>query len=228
MKKLAHESILEQMKNKIAAGVWKPGERLPTLQSLTKEFGLSISSVREALRILESQRIVSIEHGRGMFIRNDPSLFDDSGTKIREMENSSLIHLLEARLILEPELAALCAERATFHLTKQLRQMAEEMIEERARGGNFFSTDLLFHQTIADGADNPVLAQMLSAISDLSAAGRRQTNKLPNASVKAANFHMLIALAIEERQPEQSRLLMKSHIDDMILAIKNQPANFIN
>ncbi|MGO4695674.1 FadR/GntR family transcriptional regulator [Paenibacillus sp. 2TAB26] len=220
LKKLAHESILEQMKAHIESGVWKPGTRLPTLKELAEEFSLSVTAVREALRILESQRIISIEHGRGIFVSNEPGLLGDAGHKLREMGNSSLLQLLEARLVLEPELAYFCAHRATPSQVKQLKELAETMEAQMIGGGDFFTTDLRFHQLIAEGADNPVLAQMLAAVTDLSAAGRRETNKLPNMRGKAASYHNLIAIAMLERQAEQAREIMKAHIVDMMTSVK--------
>ncbi|UVI27997.1 FadR/GntR family transcriptional regulator [Paenibacillus spongiae] len=220
MKKLAHEAIIERVKLKISSGEWKPGVRLPTTKQLAAEFGLSMTAVREALRVLENQRIVSVEHGRGIYIQNDPGLLDDPAGKLRELEESTLLELLEARIVLEPELAAFCAERATPSQVKEIRMLALRMEEEIREGIDHYATDLKFHVTIAEGANNPLLSQMLSAISDLSAQGRRETNKLPHSKAKAASYHKLIAIAIEEREPDQARSLMKTHISDMITAVK--------
>lgn len=221
MKPMIYETALQLVKQKIESGEWKPGERIPTLQQLSRDLSISVTSIREALRVLENQGIVSIEHGRGMFVRNDPLLLDNPASKIRELGDVSLLTLLEARLILEPELAALCAERAAAPQVKQLRHLAERMLNEMKHGGDYFATDLQYHNLIAEAANNPVLATMLSAISDLLAESRRQTNTLPNMRTKSSSYHLLIAVAIEERQAEQARSLMKAHISDMILAIKN-------
>lgn len=220
MKKLAHEAIIEQALRKIEAGEWRPGDRLPTMPQLAREFGTSVTAVREALRVLETRGVVSIEHGRGIFLRHDPVLAADPAGKLRELTSSSLLQLLEARLVLEPELAAFCAERATTPQARQIHQLADRMAEEMRDGGDHFATDVAFHRTIAEAANNSLLAQMLEVVSDLSAKGRRDTDRLPRMSEKARHYHSLIAIAIEERQPEQARLLMKSHIQDMIAAVK--------
>ncbi|TFE29395.1 FadR/GntR family transcriptional regulator [Cohnella luojiensis] len=220
MKKLAHEEIIEKMKLRIASGDWKPGVRLPTMRQLAEHYKLSITAVREALRVLETQRIVSIEHGRGVFVSNDPEILDNPMVGLKGMEEGSLLQLLEARLVVEPELAAYCAARAPSSQAKRLLGLADRMEQEMSVGGNHFATDVLFHQTIADGANNPLLAQMLSVIADLSAQGRRDTDKLPNMPEKAVGYHRLIAIAIEERQADQARSLMKAHIQDMINAVK--------
>ncbi|MFD2117596.1 FadR/GntR family transcriptional regulator [Paenibacillus yanchengensis] len=225
MKKLAHETILDDMKQKIADGLWKPGERLPTLKQLAEQYMLSVTAVREALRILESQRFISIEHGRGMFISTDPALLADPTAKFQGMEQQSLLQLLEARSVLEPELAALCAVRATHSQRKQISHLAEIMPGQMERGEDFYTTDIAFHQTIAEGADNELLAQMLTVVADLSATGRRETNKLPNMQQKTTHYHMLIAVAIAEQNSDQARQLMKMHIQDMMTSVQEQQSN---
>lgn len=107
IKQTAFQATIELMKQKILDGEWAPGDRLPTLQQLAADFSVSVTTVREALRILESQGNVSIEHGRGMYVRNDPLLLDDPAVALEELENISIVDLLEARLLIEPELAAL-------------------------------------------------------------------------------------------------------------------------
>ncbi|OXS54417.1 hypothetical protein B1A99_26010 [Cohnella sp. CIP 111063] len=222
MKKLAHEEILKQMEERIRTGEWKPGERLPTMQQLASRYGYSLTAVREALRVLESRRIVSIEHGRGIFITNDPELLADPVDRLRGMETRSLIQLLEARLTIEPELAAYCAVRCSVAQARSIRELCDRMEAQMNAGEDHFATDVSFHQEIADGAGNPLLAQMLSVVADLSAQGRRETDKLPRMREKAAGYHRLIAIAIEERQPEQARALMKAHIQDMLNAIQTR------
>ncbi|WP_339257042.1 FadR/GntR family transcriptional regulator [Paenibacillus sp. FSL P2-0136] len=208
------------MKQKIIGGEWAPGDRLPTLQQLAVDFSVSVTTVREALRILESQGNVSIEHGRGMYVRNDPLLLDDPAVALEELDNISIVDLLEARLLIEPELAALAAKRADEDQIRRLRVLADRMVQQMEEGGSFFETDLAFHQLIAEGAANPVVARMLHSILPLLAEGRKQTNTLPNMRTKASNYHVLIAIAIEERQSETARQLMESHIQSMLTTLK--------
>ncbi len=222
MKKLAHEEIMEQLQARIRSGEWKPGERLPTMQHLAAQYRLSLTAVREALRLLESRRIVSIEHGRGIFVTSDPGLLEDPVASIREMETHSLLELLEARLVIEPELAGYCAVRASEARARFIRELADRMELQMKQGEDHFTTDVRFHQEIAEGAGNPLLAQMLSVVSDLSAQGRRETDKLPHMQDKAAGYHRLIAIAIQERDADQARTLMKAHIQDMMHAIQTR------
>jgi len=222
MKKLAHEEALERMQERIRTGEWKPGERLPTMQRLASEFKIGLTAVREALRVLESRRIVSIEHGRGIYVGQDPSLLEDPVAGLRRMDTGSLLQLLEARLALEPELAAYCAERSTAAEARSIRELADRMEEQIRSGEDHFETDVRYHREIADGAANPLLAEMLSVVANLSAQGRRETDKLPLMREKAIGYHRLIAIAIQERQADQARILMKAHIQDMINAVRSR------
>ncbi|WP_019637512.1 FadR/GntR family transcriptional regulator [Paenibacillus fonticola] len=220
MKKTAFTMTIDTLKQKIISGEWPPGSRIPTLQQIAKDLAVSVTTVREALRTLESQGNVSIEHGRGMYVRNDPLLLEDPTADLKELGDISLVKLLEARLLIEPKLAALSAEHATRSQVKQLRALAERMVNQMEEGGPFLDTDLAFHHLIAESAQHPVLFRMLESISPLLAEGRKQTNTLPHMRTKASNYHILIAIAIEERHSEQARQLMHSHINDMLEALK--------
>ncbi|GGH18669.1 FadR/GntR family transcriptional regulator [Paenibacillus segetis] len=220
MKKTAFLTTVEQLNKKIIDGEWPPGSRIPTLQQISKEMEVSVTTIREALRTLESQGNVSIEHGRGMYVRNDPLLLEDPTANLKELGDISLVKLLEARLLIEPVLAGLSAERATLTQVKQLRELADAMVHQMEEGGPFLDTDLSFHRLIAESAQHPVLLRMLESIYPLLAEGRKQTNTLPHMRTKASNFHILIAIAIEERHSEQAKQLMHFHINDMLEALK--------
>ncbi|MFC7680963.1 FadR/GntR family transcriptional regulator [Paenibacillus sp. GCM10028914] len=220
MKKNTFTTTIDLLKKKIVEGEWPPGSRLPTLQQISKELEVSVTTVREALRALESQGNVSIEHGRGMYVRNDPLLLEDPTANLKELGDVSLVKLLEARILIEPELAALSAERATHTEAKQLRELADTMVLQMEDGGPFLDTDLAFHRLIAESAQHPVLLRMMESIYPLLSEGRKQTNTLPHMRTKASNYHILISIAIEERHPEQARQLMHYHIHDMLQALK--------
>lgn len=219
MKKTVFETTINLFKQKIIDKEWAPGDRLPTLQQLANQFSVSVTTVREALRTLESQGLISIEHGRGMYVRNDPLLLEDPTMKLEELGDISLVTVLEARLLIEPELAALCAKYASQSQVKRLRELTTQLDQEMKAGGSYLDTDLAFHQVIVEGAKNPVLGRMMEAIMPLLKNGRKQTNTMPNMRTKASHYHALIAIAIEEQQCEKARSLMHSHITDMLEAL---------
>lgn len=220
MRKMAYETIMDSMREKIVSGDWKAGSRLPTLVQLAKEFEVGVSTVREALRILENQRWISIEQGRGIYVNSNPSLADDPAAGMRELEGSSVLMLLEARLIVEPELARFAAERGTPNQIKRIREAAKKMASQIEAGQDFFDADLSFHESVSEAANNPMLKKMMEAILELFFESWRKTRQLPGMDDKSKSYHDLISRAIEERQPEQASTLMRSHIIDMIVAMK--------
>lgn len=214
MKKLRYEKVYDAIKDRIKNGIYLPGEKLPRLEDLSKEFGVSISSVREAVRIFNKQKILTVRQGSGTFVRDD--LSNTPAEQIDFLENASFNQLAEARLIIEPELAALAAEKATEDEVKKLLSLAEQMKFKADAGKDFLKEDLDFHFLIADICKNEILSQMIYVISDLLIDSRRKTMKWEGMDQKASAFHILIAQAIAQKNPTQARDLMRSHLSDIV------------
>lgn len=222
MRKMAYETIMDTMKEKILSGEWSTGSRLPTLVKLAEELKVGVSTVREALRILENQRWVSIEQGRGIYVNSNPSFLEDPTAGMRELEGGSVLMLLEARLIVEPELARFAAERGTPTQLKRIREAAQKMASQIEAGQDFYDADLSFHEMIAEAANNPMLMKMMEAILELFFQSWRQTRKLPGMDDKSKNYHDLISRAIEDRHSEQAHTLMRAHILEMVISMKKE------
>ncbi len=75
-----YQQTVDKLQAKILSGEWQPGQRLPTMKQLSKQMGVSITSMREALKSMENQNVISIEHGRGIYVRNDPNSVNAMGT----------------------------------------------------------------------------------------------------------------------------------------------------
>lgn len=209
-------SVVETLVQRIAAGEWQPGQRVPSIAQLARELGVSTGPVREAARVLAARGLLRIEHGRGIFVTDAPHLPIDLYEHFQRMDTGSLLELFEARRLLEPELAALAAERATDAQIAQIAELAREMEREAAAGQDFGEPDIQFHQQIALAARNSVLAGMMAGINDMIVAGRQVTVELPGMTPRAVRYHLLIADAIRDRQPLQARLLMLAHVNDAI------------
>ncbi len=64
-----YQQTVDKLQAKILSGEWQPGQRLPTMKQLSKQMGVSITSMREALKSMENQNVISIEHGRGIYVQ---------------------------------------------------------------------------------------------------------------------------------------------------------------
>ncbi|MCS7461269.1 FCD domain-containing protein [Paenibacillus doosanensis] len=217
-KKLTYETVYDQIKQNIAGGVWKQGEKLPPLEQLSAELGVGISSVREAVRILGKQKILRIEQGRGTYVQDD--LSDKPGHRLDFLERATMLQLTEARLIVEPELAALAAEKATEAEAQAIVDAAEAMKRKMEKKQDFLKEDMLFHELIAKASHNEVMYHMLDRIGDLLVDSRRKSMKWEGMDAKASSYHYLIAQAIAQRNPTQARALMKCHLEDMLVEFR--------
>jgi GntR family transcriptional regulator, transcriptional repressor for pyruvate dehydrogenase complex len=212
---LVFQVVLEHLKQRIRSGEWLPGQRLPSISRLANDLEVSTGSLREALRSLESAGVVRIEHGRGVFIsgeRSSPELadhFQDNGRGL-------FVALAEARRLLEPELAALAAERGTVAELDEIARLAQKTDEEAREGSSFVESDILFHRKIAQAAHNPVLQSMIETFGDLLRQSRQRVAMEPALTKRTVRYHLLLAEAISERNAAQARLLMLAHMNDMV------------
>lgn len=211
--------LVDELQNRIRHGEWLPGDRLPTISVLAAEFGVGTGSLREALRSLQSLGWVQIEHGRGVFVTGRQVLrgLDDLDATVPGM----VLALAETRRILEPELAALAAERGSDLELNEVTALAMEMKTLVDLGADFIGPDLEFHRAIARAAHNRVIARMMDSINDLLLESRRITVAEPGMTARSLRYHLLIADAVRSRNASQARLLMLAHMNDALNSILN-------
>src|SRR6266498_5656140 len=170
------QALVEDLKQRIRRGEWLPGERLPSITRLAKDLEVSTGSVREALRSLQSIGLVKIEHGRGVFVTGLRTPTELAGY-FHNVSIGLIVALAETRRILEPELAALTAERATDEELAEIVWLAKQMEEEAQQGIDFVEPDVQFHRRIAQSARNPILYRMMESVNDLFLESRRIDRK---------------------------------------------------
>jgi GntR family transcriptional repressor for pyruvate dehydrogenase complex len=209
-----HNNIFEQLQQRIQQGDWLPGQRIPSITQLAKEMEVGAGSIREALRALESINMVKIEHGSGVYVtRTRPSV---ELSKPQNTDHRLLLALAETRRILEPELAALAAERGTDEELTEIEGLARQMIEESQKGNDFAELDVMFHRKIASAARNPILFDTLDGMRDLLLVLRKTIRMDPKGVVRSLRYHALIADALRSRDSGQVRLLMQGEMNCMV------------
>jgi GntR family transcriptional regulator, transcriptional repressor for pyruvate dehydrogenase complex len=212
----AYERVVDHLRDRIAAGELRPGTRLPPAEDLAAELGMRPSSARDGLRVLAALGLVSVEQGRGTFVAARDATADP--LDVGEVSTDLLLHLTEARAVLEPEVAALAAQRADAAAIAGIRRWAERMSQDFRAGRDWVPADLAFHDALYDAAGNPVMAQMLRRTADALVDGRRRMAKDRELSLRACHFHELIASAIAEHKPLLARALMHEHMQDAAAA----------
>ena len=129
---------------------------------------------------------------------------------------ASLSYLVEARRIIEPEVAALAAERATPAQVERIQEFARRMDRNFRAGRDWMQADLGFHNALYEAAGNPVIEGMLQWANDLLIDSRRETMRDHVVSERACHFHLLIASAIADHKPMLARVLMQEHMNDAV------------
>lgn len=210
-----YQTLVEELRQRIRQGEWLPGERLPSISQLARDLAVGAGSVREALRSLEAAGMVRIEHGRGVFVsgkQTDSALashFEDNGRGL-------FLALAEARRLLEPELAALAAERGTDEELAEIDRLARQTEREARLGLSFVDSDVRLHQQIAAAAHNPILQHMLESFSDLLRQSRGRVVMDESLTTSTVRYHLMLAEAICKRNANQARVVMLAHMNDMV------------
>jgi len=190
----------------LRSGEYRVGDRLPSEWALVAELGVGRSAVREAIRELVSLGLIEVRPGLGTFVRSlrsdlllRPETFDHVLESVVKRE------LLEVRRILEPEIAALAALRATEAEVDRLRQDVERL-REAVRAGYRPPEDLGFHLDVVRATHNSSLARVAGAIVGF----YERDDVLP--TERDVREHGAIAEAIARRDAEAARQLMHEHL----------------
>jgi GntR family transcriptional repressor for pyruvate dehydrogenase complex len=159
----------------LESGALKPGDRLPTEQQLAASHGVSRTVVREAVHQLKSKGMVVSRQGLGVFVapppKNQPLAFDPAVLGSVQ----AVVHVVEVRRVLEGEIAALAAERATRAQIAALRRSLKAIDTAVAEGRDGVAEDLAFHRVIGESTGNPQFRLLLGFLEQYLREGMRIT-----------------------------------------------------
>jgi GntR family transcriptional repressor for pyruvate dehydrogenase complex len=208
--RLARE-VAKRLGSTIREGRFLPGERLPSERHLCQELGVSRPVLREALGALAAQGFLEIRHGSGSFVLDVAAQLANVDPIRWFRENRQLVRdFYGARLVLEPEIAAVASTMARPPQLARLRTILESADEVIASGqiAAAIGLDIDFHRTIAEIAGNAFLCEMLAAIIDTDTDIRRVLHRLPGRPEAAHHGHAQILAAIQSGEPARARAVM--------------------
>lgn len=208
-----YEAIVAQLTSLILEGDLRPGEKLPSERELCEQFGVGRNSVREATRSLESARLVETRQGEGTFVTARPeSLVPMISEKVSSSTESGIHHLFEARRVLEPQITALAAERATVEEVRGLERTLERQHAEIAGGGLGLEEDTRFHLGLAEAAKNKFLHHLLSSLLNSLSEMRARSLRDKNARFHSWQAHRQILDAVLASDKNRAIAEMISHL----------------
>jgi GntR family transcriptional repressor for pyruvate dehydrogenase complex len=208
--------VCKKMVGHLIRGDWKEGDQIPAERDLCQQLGVGRASLREALKALEIMGMIQTRLGEGTFVcgRSEfysrPLLWAIAGTDPDEPKE-----LTEARRLIETELAAMAAVRATPEDLKNIGQYLDVM---QAAGGDnvrFQNADIAFHLAIADAGHNRILLNALQLIQNLMQQWIASALLLKGVSDEALYQHRQIFMAMTKRNPEKARQAMRVHLEAM-------------
>jgi len=209
-----YEEIVRQVKAMIAEGRLKGGDRLPPERDLAEKFVVSRTSVREALRALESLGLVEIRPGEGTFVRQvSIDALVEPLALLMVSQREGIGELFEARRLLEPSLAALAAARATPEEIQEMERILEEQSKEIVSGRTGLAQDAQFHAAIGAAAHNRAITRIAHAIMDLLTQSREESLNIPGRPTRSHEDHRRILAAITRRDADGARKAMLDHIE---------------
>ena len=218
--------IIQQIKSAILNGTMKAGDKLPSERALAGRFQASRISVREGLKSLETSGFLKISHGSGIFVAEiGTKPMSDSLFSILRIQGTSINELTEARIILEPTIAKLAAEKITveeiFRLEENIAE-AEKLIKSNVSLAS--AKNIEFHSIISESTRNSVIAltmqTLFSVIAQMTLDISSNVSRRRAISAEAIQCHKEILEAIKNRDSEKVYQLMVTHISEIQTGFK--------
>jgi GntR family transcriptional repressor for pyruvate dehydrogenase complex len=209
-----YEQIVQQIEESILKGDLAEGSQLPAERDLAKQFGVSRTAVREAIKALQEKGLVDAFPGRGTFVTNGTpdSMRRSLDRLIKSGEPEGRAHLVEVREILEPEIAALAAVRATDQDLAEMRDAVSVMDQARQDSDAFIEADLDFHLALAEAAGNPIVLSLIDSIVGLLRDQRLQIFRIGGGPERGQHHHRRILEAVARHDPQAARAAMQAHL----------------
>ncbi len=162
-----YEEVADYIKDQIMNGVYKPGDRLPSLREFSELLGVGQSTMREAISALKTMGLVTIRQGEGTFVtRFDPDEVLSGFEPIQPVTEQDIMSLLEVRKIIETGIVQLAAERRSDEDLQRIETALKEMEIAVANGELGEKSDWQFHYEIAKASHNPILESIMQSISE--------------------------------------------------------------
>ncbi|MBI1879147.1 MAG: FadR family transcriptional regulator [Chloroflexi bacterium] len=196
------DRVTDQIENLIIANHLQPGDQLPPERELARQFGVSRTVVREAIRGLVAKSLLEVRSGGGTVVRRPTAevVAQSMSLFLRGAQptvNYEKIH--EVRRLLEIEIAGLAAER---HTEADLVRIEE----------NLARIDIAFHAALAQATHNELFNLLLDSLADIMYEVRISGFTVPNAMARGLTYHSAIFEQVQASNPAGARRAMSEHL----------------
>lgn len=219
--RLAQE-IAQQLRTHIIASGMEVGAKLPTESELMAQYGVSRSTIREAVKILQAENVILIRRGLGSFVADNTGIASDPLGLSFADQTRLLPEMMEVRLLLEPDLAALAAQRRTEDDLACMRRALAQMEAAMKAGEDYHTYDYQFHIAMAQCVHNSVIERIFPVIFEAVESGYAKTSHVQGSYTVALDFHKQILSAVKAGQSEAAMQATRCHIQRTLRDINEQ------
>ncbi len=217
-KKRLYITVYNEIAKLISAGEFPVGSRLPTERELSERFKVSRPTIREAIIALEAKEQVSVKPNSGVYVMGNNLIDDDFSREISAFE------LLEARVLIEGEAAALAARMITKDELQELADALRDLKHEGVEDISSSSADRRFHSVIAHATHNRVIAKQIKNLWDIQENfdhiyKAHQSVCVADAKTTRIADHTSIYDAIASGDVLEARRSMRAHFSDLLEAM---------
>ncbi|ASU82598.1 FadR family transcriptional regulator [Nocardiopsis gilva YIM 90087] len=221
-----HNRVLAELGPAISAGEYAPGHVF-TLERLVQHYGVSRTVAREAVRVLESMRLVVSRPRTGIRVRppEEWSVYDPQLIRWRLAgpgRMAQLRSLTELRAAIEPPAAAAAARNASPAERTELVELNARMVETGEKGNleEFLRLDIEFHRRILTLSGNEMFAGLCGVVAEV-LTGRTEYHLIPNPPrPEALRLHTHVASAVHGGLPDVAEAAMKAIVSEIIAALE--------
>ena len=209
--------VAQRIVAEIADGGLKPGSMLPPEREMQAQYDVARGTLREALRYLEIQGVLTIKSGPGggpVVNMPDPRHLASMLALILQMTGARYRTIVEARQMLEPALAARAAERISDSALEELRAAVRRMAEEVKTSEAFLAENLTFHALIARAAGNEIFEYLISSLGWITDGTVLGVEYPERRRAAIQDDHTRILDAIEARDPVRASEVMSEHVKE--------------
>jgi len=207
-----YELLAQRLLELIARGELAVGEPLPSERELVERFRVGRSSVREALRVLESKGLID-GGGKGRFVVSEsPNPLNSSLQVLLELKEADVAELYELREVLEGATVAFAAERRTEDDLVAMAEAIDEMAAGLGSPDDYIEADLRFHLAIARAGGNRIAVHMMQAIREILRRGLTRLYSVPGGPERSIAHHRAILEAVAAQDAAAARERMLEHL----------------
>ncbi|MEV6622332.1 FCD domain-containing protein [Amycolatopsis sp. NPDC051106] len=207
----------EVLLSRIKDGEWPLGHKLPGETTLAVQLGVGRSTVREAIRELAGKGVLDPRQGAGVFV-TAVDVVEDWESKLRR---ASIVSVIEARVAIEAEAAALAAQRRTAADVRALRRALAQRVVAGQTPEEHIDADMVLHRAVVAAARNDVLLELFDGFVPRVRTAMIDMLKLKPIAAPEADHaaHAALVQAIADRQPREAAETSRTHLSALKAAL---------